>query len=231
MDPYLPVLFALIGVICLGYYLLWNIPLVIRVLVERYGEHDRAFIQVGWCIMAMRATYSQGELLFSLMLREKPVYTRPFPAMALRFAPGIPREEPQPEREREGERERRHSRNIFTTIDLLLRLWRRAGKLLRATQRAVSLQSLDCEATVGLSGAAETGRFLGIYSALRPFLLMVPNASITVTRVFSHPVLEGKGDCRIRVSRPLTLALLGIGLVLTPEFRELVATSRQGESE
>jgi len=225
MDPYLPVLFALIGAICLCYYLLWSIPLVIRVLVERYSEHARAFVQVGWCIVAMRATYSEGEVLFSLMLREKPVYTRPFPAMALRFAPGISREEPQPEREA------RKPRNIFRTIDLLLRLWRRAGKLLRAIRQAVSLQSLDCEATVGLSGAAETGRFFGAYSALRPFLFMVPNASIEVTPIFSHPVLEGKADFRIGVSRPLTLALLGIRLLLTPEFRELIAASRKGGSE
>jgi hypothetical protein len=229
MDPYLPVLFALIGAICLGYYLLWSIPLVIRVLVQRYGGHALVVVQVGWCLMGMRVTYAGGELLFSLVLREKPVYTRPFPAIALKFAPGIPREEPEPERERE--RERRQPQDIFRTIDLLLRLWRRAGKLLRATRRAVSLQSLDCEATVGLSGAAETGRFLGIYSALRPFLFIVPNTSITVTPVFTHPVLEGKSDCRIRVSRPLTLALLGIGLVLTPEFLELVATFRQGRSE
>jgi len=225
MDPYLPVLFALIGAICLCYYLLWSIPLVIRVLVERYGEHARAFVQVGWCIMAMRATYSGGGLLFSLMLHEKPVYTRPFPAMVLKFAPGTPWGEP------ERERKRRQPLNIFRTIDLLLRLWRRAGKLLRATRRAVSLQSLDCEATVGLSGAAETGRFFGVYSALRPFLFMVPNASIEITPVFSHPVLEGRADCRIRVSRPLTLVLLGIGMVLTREFRELIAASRQGGSE
>jgi hypothetical protein len=229
MDPYLPVLFALIGVICLCYYLLWSIPLVIRVFIERYGGHALAMVQVGWCIMGMRVTYEGGELLFSLVLREKPVYTRPFPAMALKFAPGIPHKEPEPERERE--RERRQPRNIFRTIDLLVRLWRRAGKLLRATRRALSLQRLDCEATVGLSGAAETGRFLGIYSALRPFLFILPNTSITVTPVFTHPVLEGKADCRIRVSRPLTLALLGIGLVLTPEFRELVAAFRQGGSE
>jgi hypothetical protein len=225
MDPYLPVLFALIGVICLGYYLLWSVPLMIRVLVERYDEHARAMVQVGWCIMAMRATYTGGELLFSLVLREKPVYTRPFPAIALKLAPGIPQGEPEPERER------REPRNIFRTIELLLRLWRRAGKLRRATWRAVSLQSLDCEATVGLSGAAETGRFFGAYSALRPFFFLVPDASIEVTPVFSHPVLEGKADCRIRVSRPFTLALLGIGLVLTPEFRELVAAPRQRGSE
>ncbi len=229
MDPYLLVIFALIGAICLGYYLLWSIPLVIRVLVERYDEHARALIQVGWCIMGMRVTYAGRELLFSLVLREKPFYTRPFPAIALKLAPGISQGEP--EQEREGERKRRQPRNIFRTIDLLLRLWRRAGKLRRATRRAVSLQSVECEATVGLSGAAETGRFLGLYSALRPFLFLVPNASIEVTPVFSHPVLEGRADCRIRVSRPFTLVLLGIGLVLTPEFRDLVAAPRLGGSE
>jgi hypothetical protein len=225
MDPYLPVFFAIIGTICLFYYLLWCIPLVIRFLVERYGEHARALIQVGWGRIGMRMTYTGGEYLLALVLMEKPVFTFPSAAMAQKIAPAIPQEKP------EVSRKGWQPGNILKVIGLLNRLWQRAGKLRRAAGRAVSLEHLDCDATVGLSGAAETGRFFGAYSALRPFLFMVPNTSIEVTPVFSHPVLEGRADCRIRVSRPFTLAVLGIGLGLTPEFRELIVAFREKGSE
>jgi hypothetical protein len=225
MDLYLPVLFAVIGAICLFYYLLWRIPLAIGLLLERYGDLARAEFQVSWGLMGMRMTRTGGELLFSVLFHEKPVYTVPFTGMARKFAPGIPPGRPEAERRawRPGE--------VLETIRLFFGFLNRAGKLFRAAWQAISLERLDCDITVGLSGAAETGRFFGTYSALRPFLFMVPNASVEVTPVFTHSVLEGRAGCRIRVSRPLTLAVLGIGLALTPEFRDLVAAIRHGGSE
>ena len=205
MDLYLPVFFAIIVAICLFYYFLWGIPLVIRLLAEHYGEHARAEFQVGWGILGMKITYTGGEFLLFFVLKEKPVYTFPSTAMALKIAPVIPQEKP------EVARRGWEAGNILRVIGLLHRFWQQAGKLLRVAWRAVSLERLDCDATVGLSGAAETGRFFGAYSALRPFLFVIPNASIEVTPVFSHPVLEGRAECRLRVSRPLTLLLLGNG--------------------
>jgi hypothetical protein len=222
MDLYLPVFFAIVVAICLFYYLLWRVPLVIRLLVERYGEHARAEFQVGWGLFGMRMTYTGGEFLLALVLTEKPVLTLPSAAKVQKIAPGIPQEKP------EAARRVWQPGNILKAIGLLHRLWQRSGKLRRAARRAVSLERLDCDLTIGLSGAAETGRFFGAYSAVRPFLFVVPAASIEITPVFTRPVFEGRAECRIRVARPLTLALLATGLALTPEFRELAGMFRQG---
>ncbi|MBP1928846.1 hypothetical protein J2741_001393 [Methanolinea mesophila] len=235
MDPYLPVLFALIGAICLFYYLLWRIPLVIGLLAERYGEYARAEFRVGWGLAGILMAWTGGELLFSVLVGKKQVYTAPFTGTAPGFIPGMPPERheakhPEEEWLKTG-REAWRLGGLVRTLGVLLRFGTRARSLLRAMWHATSLERLDCDVTVGLSGAAETGRFFGAYSALRPFLFLVPDVSVEVTPVFTHPVLEGKADCRIRVSRPLTLVILAIGLALTPEFRELVAAFRQGGSE
>ena len=225
MDLTLPVFFAIIVAICLFYYLLWRIPLVIRLLAERYGEHALAEFQVGWGLAGMRITYTGGEYLLAFVLGEKQVFTLPSAATVQKITPAIPQEKP------EAPRKVWQAGNILRVLGLLHRLWQRSGKLRRAAWRSVSLECLDCNATVGLSGAADTGRFFGAYSALRPFLFAVPNASIAINPVFTHPVLEGRAKCRFKVSRPLTLVLLATGLAFTPEFRELAATFRQGGNE
>jgi hypothetical protein len=126
------------------------------------------------------------------------------------------------------QRPRTGVRTLFSQICIIQALLPGILRIIRALKRHGRFRRLSCNLVVGTGSPAETGLIFGIFSAVRPILMISPRVSLSLEPVFDKETLEG--DCRIdlRLNRPLVVISLILRLVLSPEILRGLKKCRSG---
>jgi hypothetical protein len=222
MDPvffavYLIILFSITAVILA----LYQIPLDIRFVFEHYGQIVNVSAGIAWGIFGISARYQGDEPLLGVTLAGRTVYQKPIrEAPFISIMPSGSEKIPKKETELS-----------FAQISgKLLALLPYLKKIVRTSLRACSVRRLDCDLVIGLSGAAETGKFFGAWSAVRPVLLIFPAISISVLPVFDRAVFEGRCDFRVQVRHPADILVHLIRLIISSDVRSIMFSTSAQES-
>ena len=222
MDPvFFAVFFVILFSITAAFLLIYLIPLDVRIIFEHYGQIMNISVVITWGIFGVSARYQGDEPLFGVTLAGRAVFEKP-----VRKAPFVSVMPSGPEKVREKE-----TGLSFKLISgRLPAIVPYLKKIVRTSLRACSVRKLDCDLVIGLSGAAETGKFFGAWSAVRPFLLFVPAVSISVLPVFDRAIFEGRCDLRMKVRRPADILVHIIRLLTSPEMRGIMFSAPERES-
>jgi hypothetical protein len=121
-------------------------------------------------------------------------------------------------------------RTLISLICIIQALMPGILRILRALKRHGRFRRFSCDLLFGTGRPAETGLIFGIFSAMRPILMISPRVSLSLEPVFDKEILEG--DCRIdfRLNRPLVIISLILRLVLSPGTWRILKKCRSGGS-
>jgi hypothetical protein len=222
MDPvFFAVYFILLFSITAVVLVLYLIPLDIRFKIEHYGQITHISGLTAWGIFGVSARYQGAEPLIGVTLAGRTVFEKPIlKAPSVSVIPSGPEEFPE---KTAGLSFEKISGGLPETLPYL-------KKIIRASIRACSVKKLDCDLVIGLSGAAETGKFFGAWSAVRPLLLFFPVVSISVLPVFDRTVFEGRCELRMQVRRPADILVHVIRLMTSAGVRGIMSSKPERES-
>lgn len=222
MDPvFFAVYFVILFSVTAAILVLYLIPLDIRLLFEHYGQIVHVSVGIAWGIFGVSARYQGDEPLLGLTLAGRTVYEKP-----LREAPFISVMPSGPEKI-----PKKEAGLSFAQISgKLLAILPYLKKIVRTSRRACSVRNLDCDLVIGLPGAAETGKFFGAWSAVRPALMFCPAVNISVLPVFDRAVMEGRCNLRMQVRHPADILVHLIRLMTSAEVRGIMFSASEQES-
>lgn len=211
----LPILIPFIIVIVLAalLVLIIRIPFRISMIFERSEERTVGKFSGSWCIFSVNVSFSEGRAVTQLLFAGKPVFQTPIspPSAAIRKEIPVPAADIQ-------------------TILYLVRLIAAAGpgilRVLWALKRNMKFDCLHGEVMLGTGSPASTGLIFGLYSALRPLLMLSDRVSISVNPVFDREVLEGRCRIDLRIERPGIILALIFRLFLYRDVRKLLGEFR-----
>lgn len=195
-------------------FLIFTIPLDLCMALSRRNGLASLSLSACWSIYGLGYYYRQQGGEVHLLLSGKTVYSREIG--------------PSPGKAQMARRPKADFRDVFSQICIIQALLPGILRILGALRRHGRFRGLSCDLYVGTGRAAETGLIFGIFSAVRPLLMVSPKVSLSLQPVFDREVLEG--DCRIdlRLDRPLVIIALFLRLALSPGTWKLLKKCRDG---
>jgi hypothetical protein len=205
------ILVILVAVMAL---IILTIPLDLQLSGSRKEGAASLHLYACWSIFGLGYEFRQQGGRINLLMSGQTVYSReivPSPGRA-----GIPL------------RPRADFRKLSSQICIIQVLLPGILRILGALKRYGRFRGLSCDLVIGTGRAADTGLVFGIFSAVRPLLMVSPKVSLSLRPVFDREVLEG--DCRIdfRLERPLVIIALFLRLALSPRTWKLLKKCRNG---
>ena len=210
----IPLILAII--LAIVAFIMYITPLDLCIFVSRRSGLVSLSLSAYWSIFGLGYSYTQRGGRVHLLMSGKSVYTRDIsqaPKSALKIQrPGT------------------GVRTLFSQICIIQALMPGIMRIIRALKRHGRFRRLSCNLVLGTGSPAETGLIFGIFSAMRPILMISPRVSLSLEPVFDKEILEG--DCRIdlRLNRPLIIVSLILRLVLSPGTWRILKKCRSGGS-
>jgi hypothetical protein len=221
MDPAsFAIYFILLFSVTAAVIVLYLIPLDIMFLFEHYGQIMHISVVVSWAFFGVSARYQGDEPLLGVTLAGRTVYEKTIGETP--FTGVIPSGPEKIPGKGTGLSFMQISGQFFTLLPHM-------KKFVRTCIRACSFRRLDADLVIGLSGAAETGKFFGAWSAVRPALMFYPSVNISVLPVFDRAVMEGRCNLRVQVRKPADILVHLIRLIASAEVRGIISGAAQRE--
>jgi hypothetical protein len=193
--------FIIIAVLAVIALLIFSVPIDLSVTVKRSGGISDLILISGWSIWGLKLSYSDGRGAIDLLISGKTVYRKAIvPA-----SPNIP----------EILEGTVNKRALISMIQGISDLWPGIVGMLKALIRHTRVRLLACDLVLGTGNPADTGLIFGIFSAVRPILMISDRVSLSLQPVFDRKVLEGTCRLDLRLEYPLIMFALALRLVLS----------------
>jgi hypothetical protein len=218
MFPSFLVPVIIIAIVTLIALLIYAVPLELSSVAEYTGNKAVVIVLVSWSIVCLRVMYTAGRSEIELLLLGKPLYRKSY-LPALFPEPKIPSGYVD-------------ARTVISRIQGIMYAWPGILRMLRAVRRQTYLRHLSCDLVFGTGSPAITGMVFGIFSAVRPLLMVSDRVSISLEPVFDQEMLEGKSQIDLRLNRPLIVLVLLVRLFLSPSMRHALKLTppRKGDT-
>lgn len=202
MFPMVLIPLILVIILAVIAFIVFMTPLDLHVAASRRTGSVFLSLSACWSIFGLVYSYTQGEGRVLLLMSGKSIYSSEI-SQAPKGVLKIQRPETG-------------VRNLFSQICIIQALLPGILRIIRALKRHGRFRRFSCNLVLGTGSPAETGLIFGIFSAVRPILMISPRVSLSLEPVFGEETLEG--DCRIdlRLNRPLIIISLILRLVLSP---------------
>jgi hypothetical protein len=209
--------FIIIAVLAVIAILIFSIPLDISVSIERGEESAGVIFFAGWSIWGLKFLYSEGRGTVELLVSGKAFYKKT-------ILPG-------PSKVPEVLRGTWDIRSAISMIQGISALLPGILRMLRALKHHTRVHHLSGNLVLGTGSPAETGLIFGIFSAIRPILMVSDRVSLTLEPVFDRKVLEGTFRLGLRVDKPLIMIVLGFRLFVSSEGLATMKRARLHDGE
>jgi Protein of unknown function (DUF2953) len=210
----IPLILAIIPAIIA--FIIYITPLDLCVLASRRSGLVYLSLSACWSIFGLGYSYTQGGGRMHLLMSGKSIYSR-----EISQAPRVASKMRRPET---------GARTLLSQICIIQALLPGILRILRAFPRYGRFQRLSCNLVFGTGKPAETGLIFGIFSAVRPILMLSPRVSLSLEPVFDQEILEGNCRIDLRLNRPLVVISLILRLVLSPGTLRILKKCRSGGS-
>jgi hypothetical protein len=208
MFPSFLVPVIIIAIVTLIALLIYAVPLELSSVAEYTGNKAVVIGLFSWSIICLRVMYTAGRSEIELLLLGKPLYRKSY-LPALFPEPKIPSGYVD-------------ARTVISRINGIMDAWPGVLRILTALRRQTHLRHLSCDLVFGTGNPATTGMVFGIFSAVRPMLMVSDRVSISLEPVFDQEILEGKAQIDLRLDRPLIILVLLVRLFLSRSTRHAV---------
>jgi Protein of unknown function (DUF2953) len=214
MFPMVLIPLILVIIFTIVFLIIFLIPLDLCVLASRRSGPVALSLSASWSIFGLGYSYTKKGGKVDLILSGRSIYSREIseaPEASLKIRkPGS------------------EIRTLISLICIFQALLPGVLRIFRALKRHGRFRRFSCNLIFGTGRPAETGLIFGIFSAVRPILMISPRVSLSLEPVFDKEILEG--DCRIdlRLNRPLIIISLILRLVFSPGTWRILKKCRSG---
>jgi hypothetical protein len=210
----IPLIIAII--LAIVAFIIFMTPLDLSVIASKRSGPASLSLIARWSIFGLGYSYTQKAGHMQLLMSGKSIYSReisPGPKGALKIR-----------------RSGAEVRTMISQICIIQALLPGILRILRPLKRHGRFRSLCCNLVLGTGSPVETGLIFGIFSAVRPILMISPRVSLSLEPVFNKEILEG--DCRVdlRLNRPFIVISLILRLVLSPGMWRILKKCQSGGS-
>lgn len=188
-----------------------SIPARISLAFDQAAGKTTAEVTFTWSIFSVLVTSSEASGVAQLRFAGKPVIQRPFSSQIQ--ATGRKTVLPAID-----------IRNMILFARLIKAVSPGIFRIVRVLRRNLELGYLQCDLIVGTGSPASTGFLFGMFSALRPLVMLSDRVSLTMTPIFDREAFGGSCRLDLRVVKPVILLALIIRIFLS---RDVLAIFRE----